>query len=114
MCIKCHSSISNNIISKHLQEALDSDGNDFLIYNSTSISHIIISASGFNGCDIRNKGIKLLNKYNEWLKSNPNYILEESLSPKCLTKIIERINNKKLNQNSNELENYLTNLIKNE
>ena len=61
--------ISNEIILKHLKEALDSGAKYFPII--LHISHLIISASGYNGCDIRNKAITLLNKYNEWLILNP-------------------------------------------
>ena len=104
MCIKCHSCLSNNIILKHLKEELDNGEKNFPIYNSTSINHIIISASGYNGCDIRNKAITLLNKYNEWLKLNPDL---EELSSQYLMHIIEKIKNNKINQNDKNLDDYL-------
>jgi hypothetical protein len=37
------------------------------------------------------KAITLLNKYNEWLILNPNYILHQSFSPQHLITIIEKI-----------------------
>ena len=113
MCIKCHSSLSNELILKHLKEELDSGAKNFSLYNSTSISHLIISASGYNGCDIRNKAITLLNKYNEWLILNPSYILEESLSSQYLMPMIERIKNNKIDHNDTDLEDYLRTIFNN-
>ena len=75
MCIQCHLNLSDETVSLQLQEALDKDIYIYSEFNSTSINHIIIGASGYNSLDIRNKAIILLNKYYEWLKLNPNYIL---------------------------------------
>ena len=111
MCIKCHSSLSNEIILTDLIKELDSGEKNFPIYNSTSISHIIISASGYNGCDIINKAITLLNKYNEWLILNPSYILHESLSSQYLIPMIERIKKNKISHNDTDLEEYFKNYI---
>ena len=46
---------------------------------------------------------KNVNKYNEWLISNPSYILEDSLSPQYLMPMIERIKNNKINHNYTDL-----------
>ena len=47
MCLQCNLGLSDEIILKQLNEALGK--NEFTKYNSTSISHIIISTSGYNG-----------------------------------------------------------------
>tara|TARA_Y100000996_G_C22105622_1_gene471714 strand:+ start:134 stop:472 length:339 start_codon:yes stop_codon:yes gene_type:complete len=109
MCLKCHLGLSDELVSSQLQEQLDKDIPDFTKYNSTSISHFIIASSGFNGIDVRNKSITLLEQYNTWLHSNPNYILHQSLSPQYLTPMIEKIKNNNINHHAvDSLENYLT------
>ena len=109
MCLKCHLGLSDEMISSQLQEQLDKDTNDYPKYNSTSISHLIIAASGYNGINVRNKSITLLEQYNTWLHSNPNYILHQSLSPQYLTPMIEKIKNNNINHHAvDSLENYLT------
>lgn len=37
--------------------------NNFTFYNSTSISHLIITSSGFNGINVRKQSIELLTRY---------------------------------------------------
>ena len=108
MCLKCHLGLSDEMISSQLQEQLDKDTNDYPKYNSTSISHFIIAASGYNGLDVRNNAITLLNKYNEWLTSNPKYILHQSLSPQHLIPMIEKIKNNQINHKTTDsVEKYL-------
>ena len=57
-----------------MQGEIDNGEKHFNIYNSTSISHIIIAASGFNGSSVRDKGLKVLENYNNWLLLNPKYV----------------------------------------
>ena len=83
MCLKCHLGLSDETVSSSLQEQLDKDTDDYPKYNSTSISHFIIAASGYNGLDVRNKAIILLQKYNDWLTLNPNNILDQEFKD-CL------------------------------
>jgi len=109
MCLKCHAGLSDETISLQLQEQLDKDIINYTIYNSTSINHIIVAASGHNGLDVRNKAITLLNNYYEWLTSNRQYILDPLLSPERLIVIIEKIKLSHINHNDLEsLENYLS------
>ena len=49
MCIKCHQVLSNERVNTTIQEELNNKNKNFSIYNSTSISHIIIASSEFNG-----------------------------------------------------------------
>ena len=60
MCLKCHLGLSDSIVCSEMQEELDNGTINFNIYNSTSISHIIIACSGYNGLEVRNKAIKVL------------------------------------------------------
>ena len=76
MCLQCHLGLSVEQVSTQLHEQLDTPG--YIKYNSTSISHFIIAASGYNGLDVRNNAITLLNNYNDWLILNPNCILHDS------------------------------------
>lgn len=107
--------LSDENISKQVKELLDYGENEYPKYNSTSISHFIISASGYNGLDNRNKSIILLNKFNSWLIKNPSYIVVNSLlSPEFLSPIIETIKTNKINHNDKEsLKNYLLTLDQN-
>ena len=62
MCLDCHTSLSDEKIKNDLNTA-----GHFSVFNSTSISHIIIASTGYNGNDVRNIGINLLSNYNKFL-----------------------------------------------
>lgn len=92
MCLQCHLGLSDETILNQLQDAINKGTSDFNEYNSTSISHIIIATSGYNGLALRNTAIKLLKMYLDWIKLNPTYILDENSTPEKLIKIIEKGN----------------------
>ena len=111
MCIKCHIGLSDSIVCSNMQDEIDNGSKNFNIYNSTSISHIIIAASGFNGLNIRGKAIKLLENYKNWLFLNPKYVLNNDLTPNKIKILIEKIKNNKVKYHDSEkLEKYLNNL----
>lgn len=75
MCLKCHSGISNQQVIDSFQKTLIEP--KFEVWNSTSISHIIIAACGYNGLTARKLALELLGKYMDWLNM-PN---ESNLIP---------------------------------
>ena len=99
MCLQCHLGLSDETILKQLNKGIEKGPTDFPIFNSTSISHIIISTSGYNGLKVRNVAIKFLIMYTNWLKNNTKYILDKSLSQEILIPMIEKI---KINQVNNK------------
>lgn len=109
MCYTCHIGLSDETILSQTQEQLNKGSTDYPDYNSTSISHFIISASGYNGLENRKKSITLLENFNKWLLLNPYYTLDKSLlSPIYLTPIIEKIKTNQITHHSKEqLQNYL-------
>ena len=80
MCLKCHLGLSDSIVCSEMREELDNGTINFNIYNSTSICHIIIACSGYNGLGVRNKAIKVLENYYKWVILNPKYIINDKLS----------------------------------
>ena len=88
MCLKCHLGLSDINI---LNQMKNIETNQFAKCNSTAISHFIIAASGFNGEEVRNVSIQVLENYYNWLKINPEYILNDNLSLKYLEMIIKKI-----------------------
>ena len=92
MCLQCHLGLSDETILNQLQDAINKGNIFFNEYNSTSISHIIIATSGYNGLAVRNTAIELLKMYVDWIKINPTYILDENSTPEKLMQIIKKDN----------------------
>ena len=92
MCLQCHLGLSDKTILDQLQYSINEGNKNFYKYNSTSISHIIIATSGYNGLAVRNTAIELLKLYVDWIKLNPTYILDENSTPEKLMKIIKKDN----------------------
>tara|TARA_Y100000996_G_C22021950_1_gene437139 strand:+ start:107 stop:439 length:333 start_codon:yes stop_codon:yes gene_type:complete len=88
MCLKCHLGLSDSNI---LNQMKNIETHQFTECNSTSISHFIIAASGFNGKEVRKISIQVLENYYNWLKVNPEYILNDNLSLKHIEMIIKKI-----------------------
>ena len=101
MCLECHL-VSND---KDVYNTLSNYNiKDFSIYNITSLSHIIIGASGFNGKKSRNAAIKHLEDYKLWTNKTKNYSIIKSDD---LENIIKYIKNNKCNKDINKLKIYL-------
>ena len=95
MCISCHIKLSDKEIYNYLKNC---DENSFKLYNSTSISHLILSSSGFNGEKNRNISINFMIKYYHW-----NIDKNEIIDNDKLSNIIRYlINNKIENTNKNK------------
>lgn len=67
MCFACHINLSD----EQVYNSLNIDDLKFYMWNSTSIFHIMIASSGFNGEKVRELGLKSLDKYYKWLLKNP-------------------------------------------
>ena len=70
MCIKCHQGISDEEMIKSLEEVND---DEFIRWNTTSISHIKLAALGFNGPEARILAIEVFKRFIEWRKTQPIY-----------------------------------------
>jgi len=44
----------------------------FHVWNSGSVSHLLIASSGFNGILVRNKALEVLSRYYKWCEENTN------------------------------------------
>jgi len=101
MCIRCHSNLNDENVKKSLLNIVEGNA-QFEVWNSTSVSHIIIAGTGYNGCEIRKLGIKSLELYNEWLINNPTKILHNTLNPTYIKKIIHNIKNTSIKHNNTD------------
>jgi len=86
MCIQCHSSLSDQMVSYQISEQINAGSRYYHLYNSTSISHFLIAAEVYNGVEVKKKAEILLKKYINWLKENPGFIINQSLTPENLLK----------------------------
>ena len=86
MCIQCHSNLSDHMVCDQITEQINAGSKYYHLYNSTSISHFLIAAGGYNGPEVKKKAEILLKKYINWLKENPRFIINQSLTPENLLK----------------------------
>lgn len=76
MCLKCHSGLSdNNIIEQLLNEI---DKKQFDKWNTTTVSHMFIIASGFNWNINKKLAIQLLKDFLEYINNKPIGYLPET------------------------------------
>lgn len=68
MCLKCHEGISDEKMTKSLEEVNEGE---FIRWNTTSISHIKLTALGFNGPEARKLAIEVFKRFIEWRKTKP-------------------------------------------
>ena len=71
MCLKCHLRLDDNDILEQLTRALKEK--NYELFNSTSISHIILAGHGINGFKTKEIAINLLIDFNKWTKKNNKY-----------------------------------------
>lgn len=55
MCIQCHSSLSDQMVYDQITEQINTGSKYYHLYNSTSISHFLIAAWGYNGMEVKKK-----------------------------------------------------------
>ena len=100
MCFKCHTGLSDEFIHKELINALDKK--NYNEWNTTSVNHMFLIASGLNGYDNKILAIEVLMEFIEYLKTKPsNYMPINSLENMySVTYIINLLNNIIKNSNS--------------
>jgi|SaaInlStandDraft_2_1057019.scaffolds.fasta_scaffold330581_2 hypothetical protein len=96
MCLQCHLNLSSNDLYNQLKNLKEED---FQYVNDTSISHFLISSTGFNGIKVREIAIQVIEKYIEWSK---DIDLPE--------KLVYIKNNSIKEGNMEELESYLSHI----
>tara|TARA_Y100000782_G_C10043407_1_gene206307 strand:- start:252 stop:638 length:387 start_codon:yes stop_codon:yes gene_type:complete len=105
MCFECHMNLQDNTIMKQISIA---DENTFHLWNSTSISHLLIASSGFNGIDVRNVALKILSDYYKWYEKKTNqYAIPIEKLKQHITYVL---NNTTEHRNKNNLITYLQNM----
>ena len=89
----------------------NSVNDDFEKYDSINISYLMIYASGFNGRQVRERSVQILDKYSQWISDNPDYRISNLFTNENIDKIIQYINNHELNdKDENKLLDYLDNI----
>ena len=101
MCYSCHIKLSDEEIKKQLSN-LENIDKSFNIYNSTSLSHLILSSSGYNGIENRNLALNIIIKYYHW-NINKNKIIDNDK----VSSIIGYLLNNTIDKNKNDLIKYI-------
>ena len=70
MCIKCHQGIPDDQVLQMVKQSLIDP--HFEKWNDTSISHLAIGATGYNGEEVRELSNRLINNYITWKNNNPD------------------------------------------
>jgi hypothetical protein len=76
MCLECHSKLSDNNIREQLLNEIEKKRFDK--WNTTSVSHMFIIASGFNGNINKKLAIQLLKDFLEYINNKPIEYLPET------------------------------------
>jgi hypothetical protein len=98
MCFKCHPT-DNDKVLKDLKEMINTNTYDFDKWNTTSIDHLFISASGQDGHEAKKLSQEILKKFTNWYidYKNDRYLPITGLYPmypqEALTKIIYKLDN---------------------
>lgn len=79
MCMQCHGFLSDAQVLIELNQAVDCKGKEFEQWNTTSVSHILIAASGHNGEVCKKVAVKVLQRFYDWYEKNKN----DSYVPRC-------------------------------
>lgn len=94
MCLTCHLGLTDEKVLNDL-----SGSSNFSLWNQTSIGHLVIAATGFNGEEVRSTALDHLTGYDAWKSGNP------------LTSIIDNLKKSMIpHRNTEMLHKYLENL----
>lgn len=101
MCFQCHMGLTDEQITNQLRETVENPS--FEKWNTTSVSHLAIAATGHNGEPARQLGLELLLKFIEWRRTKPDgYMPESGIESMFTVYDLERIykisNEKKLDE----------------
>lgn len=69
MCRQCHNSLSDSQVLSQMKEA-ETDPH-FEEWNTSSVSHVLIAASGHNGTEAADIANKILDDFEIYLKTKP-------------------------------------------
>lgn len=87
MCLNCHQFMCDDDILQQLEEAITN--NQFDRWNTTSIGHMLLVASGFNGAKCRNLALTILNQFIKWYNDKPDgYLPSHGIEPMYSKKYI--------------------------
>ena len=92
MCLQCHQGLSDEYCISDLESTLHDDKKlerDFSKWNSTSLNHMYIIGTGFNGEKAQNMAFQVLEKFIAWGKVSPDYGKEFILEQVCTIESIE-------------------------
>lgn len=64
MCRQCHSTFTDEQILAQLRESIDDP--KYELWNTTSLSHMLICIEGHNGAEAHELGLKLANGFCDW------------------------------------------------
>lgn len=75
MCLQCHQGISDKDMIESLQALKEIKSGEFVRWNTTSVSHIRLSALGINCPETRKLAIYIFKQFIEWRKIKPAYYM---------------------------------------
>ncbi|MFW9928858.1 MAG: hypothetical protein ACFFD1_05680 [Candidatus Thorarchaeota archaeon] len=102
MCLLCHINLSDIEIFEQINS---STLEEFKLWNSTSLNHMLIASSGYNGDEVRNIAIRVLSEYFDWLQKT------YQISKKMLLNILIYIKSHPIHdKNKEQLNEYLQSL----
>ena len=93
MCILCHFKFTSEEIRSQLEPSLTDP--KFEVWNSTSVSHILLSTTGLDGPQAKEISQTLLERYIAWAEVNPNLYSKSSLMETNLGVLKEKLRNAK-------------------
>ena len=76
MCYSCHLGLTDKNINEQLLDALNKK--TYNKWNTTTVSHILLTASGMNGDINRELALTLLEEFINYVKLQPNEYISET------------------------------------
>jgi len=95
--MQCHGFLSDAQVLIELNQVVKCKEKEFEHWNTTSVSHILIAASGHNGVVCKKVATKVLQRFYDWYEKNKsdNYLprcgLERMYPKKCFQDILNTI-----------------------
>lgn len=116
MCKECHEKMSPEEILRQIKDTLNVVSNnvaEFENWNTTSVSHLVITMSGQDGIEAKEIAVKLFEKFLNWYEWRkwdeyfPKKGLENMYPKKCLRKLLEIVRNSSYEIHPKDLEQML-------
>ena len=86
MCLQCHQHLTDEEVIRQFSESVSADGTvtaelaKFDKWNTTSLSHVLITGLGYNGLVAQNLAIKIYSAFLDWAKTQPKWGNERPVS----------------------------------